>query len=161
MKKSIFILAASVAIASTAFSQTTTANVSQTVTLNLQNQIDIAIESATGTTLAFTSPDDYANGVVSGNASTLRVRSNKPWDLTVKAATSDFSGTPSTIPASVLSVSLKDADSYIALSTADQTLMANGARGSVPVALDYKATPGFLYEAGSYTISVVYTATQQ
>lgn len=160
MKKSIFILVASTALATSAFSQTTTASVPQTVTLNLQDQIDLSIQSATGTTFSFSSPDDYANGVVNADASTIRVRSNKPWALTVKSGTANFTGGAGTMPASKLLVSLNTAESYAALSTTEVPF-TTGSRGVSNVKVDYKADPGFGYDSGSYTISVVYTATQQ
>ena len=48
------------------------------------------------------------------------------------------------------------------LSAANQGLINNGAYGGNQLfTVKYKATPGFAYPAGTYTTTIVYTATQQ
>jgi hypothetical protein len=64
------------------------------------------------------------------------------------------------MPSSVLGVRLNGGSSYGALSTTSQAL-TSGARGVSSFSVDYNANPGFSYDAGTYTLSVVYTATQQ
>ena len=52
--------------------------------------------------------------------------------------------------------------SYATLTDADQDLITSGTYGSNQLfSIQYKAEPGFTYPAGTYTTSVVYTATQQ
>jgi hypothetical protein len=150
-------------IATAASAQTTTANASQSVTLTLQNQIDIAIVagSATGTAFTFNSPAEYASGLSNLNASQFQVRSNKAWAVTVAAATANFSGSATTtMPAGKLGVRLASGSSFSQLSTTAASL-TSGARGTSTFTVDYNANPGFNYDAGTYTMSVVYTATQQ
>lgn len=139
------------------------AQTSQTVTLNLQNSIDIAFTAATGTNFTFTNTSDYQNGLTNLNASVLQVKSNRPWAVTVASASDNFSGpaAPSPVlPSSVLGVRLNGGSSFGALSTSAQAL-TSGARGISSFNVDYNANPGFDYDAGTYTLSVVYTATQQ
>jgi hypothetical protein len=149
-----------------AFSYTnaqTTGTSNQTVSLTLKNAISLNITSATGTTLTFDVSDDYLNGIANANASTFQVKSNRPWAITVKAAAANFSGpaAPSaTMPSSVLGVRLNGGSTYTSLSTTAASF-TSGARGDNSFSVDYKATPGFAYDAGTYTLSVVYTATQQ
>jgi hypothetical protein len=140
--------------------QTTTATVSQTVTLILKNCISINLTSATGTSFSFDNTDNYLNGETNATASTFEVKSNRPWAVTVKTTTANFSGPSAAMPASVLGVRLNGAASFAPLSTA-ATALTSGGRGIASFAVDYKATPGFTYDAGTYTISIVYTATQQ
>lgn len=119
--------------------------------------------AAAGTTLTFDAADDYANGIANTTASTFQVKSNRPWAVTVKAAAANFTGpaTPSpAMPSAVLGVRLSTATAYSALSTTAVAL-TSGLRGDNNFSVDYKATPGFVYDAGTYTLSVVYTATQQ
>jgi hypothetical protein len=84
----------------------------QVVALGLSNALEIgftATNSNTGNTvtLSFSTANHYANGVTSSNQG-MRVRSNKNFNVTVKAAASTFSVTnngntaTSTMPASVL-----------------------------------------------------------
>ncbi len=163
MKKIFFSLFAA-SFSFGAFAQTSTAvtaNTTQTVTLNLQNQIDISIGTATGTSFTFSSPAHYTSGLSNTNASTFQVRSNRPWAVTVNAATATFNGPANnSMPASKLSVRLAGVGDYNPLSTTAANFTA-GARGTQTFNVDYNANPGFDYDAGTYTLGVVYTATQQ
>jgi hypothetical protein len=139
------------------------ATASQVVTLTLKNSIDIEITAAPGTDFTFTSTDDYKNGLTNTNASTLRVKSNRPWAVTVASATANFNGpaVPSPVmPSTVLGVRLNGGSSFKPVSTT-ATSLNSGTRGENDFNIDYNANPGFIYDAGTYTISVVYTATQQ
>ena len=161
MKKITLIAVALIAGFAAANAQSSTA--SHTVTLNLQNSIDINFTAATGTDFTFASTSDYQNGLTNLNASTLQVKSNRPWAVTVGSASANFDGpsAPSpAMPASVFGVRLNGGSSYKALSTSAQSL-TSGDRGVSSFSVDYNANPGFSYDAGTYTLSVVYTATMQ
>jgi len=154
---------ASMLIICSALKAQTTGTSNQTVSLTLKNAISLTITAATGTTLTFAAADDYANGIANTTASTFQVKSNRPWAVTVKAAAANFTGpaAPSpTMPSAVLGVRLSTATAYSELSTTAVAL-TSGLRGDNNFSVDYKATPGFGYDAGTYTLSVVYTATQQ
>lgn len=140
-----------------------TSTVSQTVTLTLQNAITLSITAATGTGFTFATTSDYQNGQTNANASSFQVKSNRPWAATVAAAAANFSGPASpapTMPSSILGVRLNGGSTYTALSTTAASL-TSGARGTGTFSVDYNANPGFSYDAGTYTLAVVYTATQQ
>ena len=121
MKKLTLVALATIALVSLSFiatAQTTTASASQTVTLNLQNQIDISVTAATGTSFTFASPDDYTAGLTNASASTFRVRSNKAWAVSVKAAAASFTGpTGNTMPSTALGVRLTGGTTFGQLST--------------------------------------------
>jgi len=182
MKKVIAIAAFSiVGFASKAQSVSSTAT--QTVNLNLSNAIELTFtgnNSATGAAvnLAFNTVNDYANGVESA-AQQLKVRSNKKFGVSVKTSAANFSYTGSTTPAPSMPVSgvlgLKvsangtggtiatpfSATAYNTLSATAANLIANGLNGgNQTFSVMYEATPGFAYPAGTYTVDVVYTATQ-
>ncbi|MBN8669287.1 MAG: hypothetical protein J0L80_01260 [Chitinophagales bacterium] len=155
----------------------------QTVNLNLSNAIELTFTgsgTATGAAvnLAFNTVNDYANGVSSSNQE-LKVRSNKKFGVTVKTNNANFSYTGSTTPAPVMPVSgvldLRvpanatggaiaspfSASSYADLSATAQNLLTNcNNGGNQTFSIQYNATPGFAYPAGTYTVDVVYTATQ-
>lgn len=161
MKKVIIAIASFVVFTSATNAQTTTANTTQTVTLNLQNQIDLSINSATGTSFTFASTGDYASGLTNTGASVFQVRSNRPWAVTVKAAAATFSGpTGNAMPADKLGIRLTGGTTFTQLATTNASL-TTGARGTQSFTVDYRANPGFDYDAGTYTLGVVYTATQQ
>lgn len=181
MKKIITIAAALLSFGFAANAQSS-ANASQTVVLNLTDAIELSFTS-TGTTtgsavnLAFNTVSDYANGVQS-TAQQLRVRSNKNFNVAVKSNATNFSYTGSTSPAPVMPVaSVLDVkvsanatggsiangfSSYKSLTTSNQNIITSGAAGGNNLfSVQYEAQPGFAYPAGTYTVDVVYTATQQ
>ncbi|MDB5232792.1 MAG: hypothetical protein JWN76_3597 [Chitinophagaceae bacterium] len=160
--KNLTLSIAFILVAAFANAQSQSATNNQTVTLSLADKIDITNVTGNNPTLTFASTADYASGIALTNASSFQVRSNKPWNLTVKANAANFSGpVGNTMPSSALQVKKNGAGSFVGLSTTDQTLVSGGTRGVNTVAVDYNANPGFNYDGGSYTLVVVYTATQQ
>ena len=139
------------------------ATANHNVTVALTNAIELTFTAGgTGATLTFATPDDYTNGVVAAGAATLQVRSNKAYTVAVKAAAANFTSTSTTtMPvAGVLSVKKSTDANYVGITASDAAL-TTGARGTASFNVDYKATPGFAYDGGSYVANIVYTATQQ
>lgn len=163
MKKITFLAAVLMGTVVFAHAQSSS-TVSQTVTLTLQNGINLSVTSATGTSFTFANTTAYQNGISNVNASSFQVASNRPWAVTVAAASANFSGPASpapTMPASVLGVRLNGGSTYSSLSTTAASLTSGGRGGNNTFSVDYDANPGFSYDAGTYNLSVVYTATQQ
>jgi hypothetical protein len=142
--------------------QAVTSSANQTVTLTLQNKIEIAVEgSPTGNSFTFDEASDYTTGLTNTSASTFRVKSNQNYAVTVASSTANFSSTAATsMPASTLGVRLTGGTTFTTLSTTAAAL-TTGSRGNNTFSIDYNANPGFDYDAGTYTLVVVYTATQQ
>ncbi len=186
MKKIIIIAAAFIGFTTAANAQNTqnaSSNASQSVQLQLSNALEISFTSnnnATGTTvsLPFTTVAHYANGVESTEQE-LKVRSNKNFTVTVKAGGQHFnfsnggSVNQSIMPVAILGLAVTDNNTggqlgqgfgtnYKSLSHQTQTLITNGDKGgNQKFTIQYKATPGFAYPAGTYTTDITYTATQQ
>lgn len=140
-----------------------------TVTLTLTDVFEIEKTTASTDDLTFTfsDGDDYENGVENTSAAELQVRSNKDWQVNVKADAANFTpaGSGSTsMPASVIEVKESSATSYLTLSTTDQQLTTGSAGGysaANTFSVDYNADPGFSYAADTYTMDVVYTVSAQ
>ena len=161
--KKIITLATILFAGFTAANAQSTSSASQTVSLTLQNAIDISITSATGTNFTFDDVSKYQSGLTNSSASSFQVKSNRPWAVTVKAAAASFSGpaAPATqMPSTVLGVKLNGGSAFGSLTTTAAAL-TSGTRGSSTFSIDYNANPGYSYDAGTYNLSVVYTATQQ
>ncbi|MCB9046849.1 MAG: hypothetical protein H6550_12020 [Chitinophagales bacterium] len=154
----------------------------QAAKLVMSNAIEItfgATGTATGNTvsLAFNNVNDYANGVES-SAYQVKVRSNKKFRVQAKTSSSRFSYSGTTTPAPLMNVSnilfLKVTNNttggsvgssfnnrYRTMSSSNQTLINNATPGgNNTFDVTYKATPGYNFPAGTYTVNVVYTATQ-
>lgn len=181
--KQLFTLTMVLLLATTAaMAQNSNSSASQTTKLALSNAIEIsftATGTATGntTTLTFSNVNDYANGVESGNVQ-LKVRSNKKFIVRAKTASSKFSYSGSTSPAPQMNVQnilfIKVTgnntggtvpsnvnNKYRTLKTGNTTLINNGtAGGNNTFDVQYKANPGYNFPAGTYSVDVIYTATQ-
>lgn len=156
--KKIIALFAIVSVAASVNAQTT-ATANQTVTLNLANAITITANNS-GTSFTFDDVTDYETGLFNTDATTFTVKSNRPWNVSVKSATANFAGpTGNTMPAGIVSVK-ETGSTYAPLSTSEAPV-TTGARGSSTFKVDYKAAPSYNFDAGTYTLSIVYTATQQ
>ncbi len=158
--------------------QSTTAT--QNLSLSLTDIVTIGFGSGqTGPTcnIVFTNLSDYANGLPSTDQ-TLKVVSNKQFNVTMNATTTNFtySGTASPAPVmpitNILYVEVTAnstggtvpgifTNHYGSVTTTPQTIISNCSNGyNQSFSIEYFASPGFVYAAGTYTINVVYTATQ-
>lgn len=155
----------------------------QNVNVALSNAIEITFTGTGGITgtdvsIPFTTVNDYANGVETATQE-LKIRSNKNFTVEVKTNSANFSYTGSTSPSPTMPVngvlgvmvsanstggsigSNFSSSAYNTLKNSDQDLITSGSRGgNQKFSIKYKATPGFAYPAGTYTVDVVYTATQ-
>ena len=153
MKKLLLSAVALMGFATVSMAQNASSTASQSTSLVLSNAISITFTgSGTNTggavTLPFSTVSDYANGVTS-TAQQLEVQSNLPFDVTVNANSTNFTYTGSYTTGTTMT-------------DAAQNLITNGTNGSNQLfSVQYQATPGFTYPAGTYTTDVVYTATQQ
>jgi len=129
----------------------------------LSATLEVSITRGQEVNMNFTTPNDYQNGVTTQNAATVRVRSNQRFNLSVRSATSHFSSNTSTpMPVSgVLGVRIFPQGQFINLSNINSVLLTNQDKGTNNYNLAYRATPGFNYDAGTYTANIIFTATIQ
>ena len=181
--KKIVIAAATLVSFATAANAQTSSTAQQQVNLSLANAIEITFTgsgTATGSavTMAFTTVANYANGVESANQQ-LKVRSNKNFTVAVKANAANFSYVGSTTPAPVMPVasvlgimvpvngtggtiaSPFSTANFSPITATNQNLITAGTKGgNKTFEIKYEADPQFNYPAGTYSVDVVYTATQ-
>lgn len=181
MKKISTLIASVLLIQTAASAQSSSA--SQSVSLVINNAIDISYMatgngSGNNAMMQFSNPNDYSNGVTSPEQG-LRVRSNKTFKVAVKCEGTGFtyqggSNTMQTVPDDALKLRVTSnntggavkapftTNGYTALSNESQDLLVGGEQGqNQTFAVQYKCTPGFNLPAGTYTMNVVYTATQE
>ena len=160
-------------------------NFVQQLRLWMNNAIDIRFvsnfnQTGPNVSLVFNNVNDYASGVESGTQQII-VKSNKKFQIEVKTSSSNFSYSGNTSPAPTMPVNtvlgLKvianqtgagviqapfSTNTYAYLSSTNQDLIDDASRGGLRFfSVKYKATPGFTYPAGNYSVDVVYTATQK
>lgn len=160
----------------------TSATASQSTVLSLSNAIAITFvttgtNAGTAISLPFATVTDYTNGVTS-TAQQLKVQSNKIFNLTINTTSANFTYSGTTTPTPVMPVSGVLAAQitanatggtiatafngvYASLTSSAQALISTCSNGgNQTFSIQYKTTPGFAYPAGTYTASVLFTATQ-
>lgn len=158
--KTFYFFVAILAISFSANAQTAASGTAQQIiTVNLTNQIDISFTAEGGKSFTFDTPQKYEDGITNTNASTIQVRSNRDWVVSVKADAASFAGANGNMNLDIFSIG-KSGGTLNTLTQTD-TEVANGTRGKKSFSVDYKANPGFAYDEDSYSVSITYTATQQ
>jgi len=182
MKKITLILLLVVAAIAAQAQNNEQASATQSANLVMSNAIEITFNSNNSNSgdvvnLAFDNVNDYANGVESAQIE-LKVRSNKKFHVWAKASSNRFTYSGSTTPAPQMNVNklaIKVVNNntggttpnsvnnkYSNMSRSNKKLVNNGtAGGDNTFAVQYKANPGYEFPAGTYSIDVIYTATQQ
>ncbi|MCP9767243.1 hypothetical protein EGI22_04925 [Lacihabitans sp. LS3-19] len=162
MKNALLLIAIYIVFVLPTSAQNTTKT--HTVTLAINNILELDFDnSAQNLGFTFATATDFESGKTNLSAAGLRVRSNKPWTVSVKANTVNFSATAggdANVPASSLSVRKNGTTANIALTTSDQSL-ATGNRGGFGVntfSIDYLANPGYISPA-TYSLGVTFTVT--
>lgn len=165
MKTYFFLVFFIVAIAIAATGQTNNTT-SHNASLQLSNAIEISFTQGGGffgVVMSFSTSEHLLNGITAANAASIRVRSNKMFNVTVKAAAANFyslfSATPMPVNG-VLHVKEANQTNFISLTNTDQNFLIYQNRGVSEYNLTYRATPGFNYNSGYYFIPIIYTATQ-
>ena len=135
-----------------------------TVTLAINNILELDFDNTTQVLgFTFSAAADFETGKTNLSAAGLRVRSNKPWTVSVKANTANFAasaGGDANVSAATLFIRKNGTTTDIPLSTTDQTL-ATGPRGGFGLntfLVDYIAKPGYITPA-TYTLGVTFTVT--
>lgn len=152
-------------VVGTSYAQSTTGTVQG-------NFIVYSMQSLTVTSLsgviAFNSPNDYFNGVVSNHYANIKVKSNTNWLVSFSANSTYFTalskGASTDMPADVIGIRVNGKANFTSLTTQAQKL-ADGPRGSggskQDFDIDVNFHPGFKYSGGLYSIGVIYTLTRQ
>lgn len=183
MKKIILLFTTLLFAAGFVKAQSQSASGTQHTELALSNAIDISFVATGNSTgndvnLTFSDVNDYANGVES-NPIRLKVRSNKKFIVRAKTSANNFSYSGSTSPAPSMPVrntlfikvvgnntggNVPNAvnNKYKTLRKSNRKIINNGQPGGAQTFdVQYKATPGFAYPAGTYSVNVIFTATQK
>lgn len=166
----------------TGYAQNATETAQQTVNLALAGVMEITfsdINSQTGNTvgLIFADMDDYINGVESADQ-TLKVRSNKDFDVRVEAGSATFTYSGNAVANNNMAVGdvlkmkvvsnntggniTSGFSNYKKITYNDKKIINNADAGdNQTFAVRYKATPGYEYAAGTYSVDIIFTLTEQ
>lgn len=179
MKKLLTAIALMLLTLPTTFAQVNS-QANQNAVLSLNNAIAITFTSTGNNVgdvilLPFVTTNDFLNGVTS-SAQTLKVQSNKRYNVSIASASQYFSYTGTAYPtpnmpvSGVLSflISNNNTGGSVAYSSyasvpygSASTIISVGQEGgNSTFDVTYKATPGYTYPSGLYSAYVVYTATQ-
>lgn len=137
------------------------------VRLNLSPAFEFEIDPSANISFTFATANDIENGVTKNQFSRFRIKSTRPWTLSVKTSTPYFSASgpyaSHEMPPSVLQIKKSNTTDYIPLAYSDTPLFTGNRGGPSTPGNDFKAdikfTPGFNYSEGYYFITLVYTLT--
>ena len=148
-----------VIITNVAKAQNPTSNVAVTIA----TVTELTANNTNLATFAFTNGAELEAGLTQANAVTLAYKSNKVTKIQIKALGSGtFTGGAGDMPVSVISYKKNSDANFVALSTTAADLSASQAKGSSSFGVDYKITPGLLYDpAVNYAVTIEYTITAQ
>lgn len=175
--KATFLTIAICLLAIASQAQTAGSGASQSTSLTMANAIEITLQNGTPTvSMVFDDINDFANGVTS-STQTIRVRSNRKFNVRVRSQASRFTyaGSSATNPKMpvnpVLKLKVSDNNTggtisggygnFKSMSTGGAKIINNAQPGGDNTfSIQYQATPGYTYPEGQYTVSIIYTATQ-
>ena len=142
---------------------------SETATVSVSPIFSFTISNPSSN-LSLTTIEEVKNGKTVSNFSTIKVKSNKTWQISVKAQSTLFtllSGLGlggQSLPAGALKIKASASGSYKSLSTTPQVLLT-GERGDDATpgntfTTDIKFAPGLTTKGGIYSMALVYTLSQ-
>ncbi|MCD6062247.1 MAG: hypothetical protein K0R82_158 [Flavipsychrobacter sp.] len=158
---------------------------SQMLMMSLSNVIEVSF-GGNGTafdgpvSMEFNDPGDYINGIESPKQD-IRVRTNKSFNVNIKAKSGMFNYNGPQYPApempvdNTLSMSVTDNGSgrtiapgtggnnnYFPISTETQNvIIGGGTKGNQNYSVKYKTKPGQSIPEGTYAVDLIYTASQE
>ena len=137
-------------------------------TIDIGTVMNVALSNQAATP-SFTTAANYTSGKTTLNYTTVAVKSNVDWIISLKAQSALFTpqtvGASNNMPASVLGFRVNGNPTFITMTTTSQTLKM-GSNGNAALAgntfnIDMFFNPGFNYAGGLYNISILYTLTAQ
>lgn len=164
LKKIVFF----VLITNFCWAQTTIArSAAATVTVNTYMSLDLTLSGTID--FNFNQNLELENGIELKNKFNVGIVSNKNWILSVSSLTSNFLalGQEASVamPPSILGIKRSSSTAYIPVSNIQGTLTL-GSRGDLTLSsnqfqMDIKATPGYNYNEGSYSLVLLFTLSAQ
>lgn len=167
------------------FGQGYTVESSQMMMMSLSNVIEISFTGnnssfAAPVAMAFKNPSDFINGIESAPQE-IRVRTNKAFNVNVKAKTNSFEYNGPQFPApkipvdNTLSMSVTDngtggtlapgtggKNQYFGVTQENKSVIVGGGTGNnQKYSVKYKAKPGYNVPDGTYAVDLIYTASQE
>jgi len=141
-------------------------NQTATGTLNIPPLQDLKVTTLDNTSIKFEGEKDFKNGKHVSSHYQLKILSNIPWAVTVKASdpmlTPLTSTTARDIPVSIVKLKPSTSGSYINLSTAPQTILVSDNNNlENTYYIDMKFDPSWHLPGGSYNIPLEFTLSPQ
>jgi spore coat protein U-like protein len=138
---------------------------SGTLSLTIVQLMDLSVTSVSTVDFNFSSISKLDPGIEKTGAVTLTFRSNKQWLVSIQALGSgNFTGGSAQrpMPASILKYRLGGTSTYASLTTIAAPVTSSGMpRGAGTIGVDYKMNPGYVYAPANYSLSILYTLSNQ
>jgi len=135
-------------------------------TITLPPLLDLRVTALNNTGIQFEGAKDFANGKHVSSQYQLKVLSNIPWYISVRASdpmlTPLTPTTPRDIPVTIVRLKPSSSNSYINLTTAPQTIViSENSNLENTYYIDMKFDPTWTLPGGSYNIPLEFTLSPQ
>lgn len=166
MNRKYYYIAALLLICSVARSQSFNGTINPSATVATVMNLNVVQNISS---INFSTFDQFNNGITVSNYSTLQLKTNVNWTFSVSTNTQFFSASGASaspnMPASILQMAMSTSPTYYTLSTTPQQINA-GTLGDLTAPgnvfnVNLKATPGYDYGPGTYSITITYTIAAQ
>ncbi len=122
--------------------------------------LDITYTAGNATeTFTFSALNDFNNGLsTAANVSSLEVKSNKTYTVSVSAPNfTNVGSSTTTMPPTVLGVTADNGSNYTTVTTGGANLVTSGSVGTTTFPIGFQANPGFDYEPDTYNTTITFT----
>jgi hypothetical protein len=133
------------------------------LSLTIVQLMYLSVTSAPSVDFNFSTISNLDQGIEKTGAVTLTFRSNKQWLVTIQAqGTGNFTGGSVPMHASILKYRLGGTSTYTSLTTTAAPVTSSGMpRGAGTIGVDYKMNPGYVYAPANYSLTILYTLSNQ
>jgi hypothetical protein len=136
---------------------------SVTGAIYLPSVLTLKLSSVANTQFNFDNWEAYKNGIVKPAVVHAKIKSTRPWVLTVSAPEENFvSTTGNSLPYSLLKVKPTNAATFVALSRQPNTLLtSSSSQISSEQDFDLKMDSPLGFKGGNYSATIVFSLTAQ
>lgn len=136
---------------------------SVTGSVHLPSVLTLRLSSVANTQFNFDNWEAYKNGVVKSGIIHAKIKSTRPWVLTVSAPEESFVSTSgNSLPYSLLKVKPADGTTFVPLSVRPSTLLTStSSQISSEQDFDLKMDSPLGFKGGNYSATIVFSLTAQ
>ncbi|MBS1690492.1 MAG: hypothetical protein JSS96_17300 [Bacteroidetes bacterium] len=132
-------------------------------TIEMPSLVDLSVSSASSDRIAINTFEDFSNGKTFPSYFKIHVRSNRPWNISVMANTSNLLSTESMgqkLPVTLISLKSEANSDFVSLSQKPRPFMQNmNNKIENTYSVDLRIDPPLNYYGGNYDFNIIFIIT--